>query len=203
MSTRQRPANSIDQEKLLEIYFNKLNRRPTPTLIARHEAAHAIMHYLVGLPPTRLTASDDRGLCESSGRAADIRQQVLALLAGIAYEVKYSAWLIDLHNSKTADLEQARQLLASNASGRRAEVKRKICTVGVEKALRLAMERACDILEPFNGEIESLGLLLVTAGQLSARRTGAFMRQHIGQDRRLEKQQWQLPLGLPTRSVMA
>ena len=187
----------MTQAKLLAVYFNRLNTRPTLTLVARHEAAHAIMHYLVGLPATRLMAGHDRGRCECSSRGCDARQWLLVLLAGVAYEAKYSAWLLALRNSKTADLEQARELLESHPPSRRVEMHRKRCTIGVEKALRLGLERACEILEPFNGEIESLGDLLAKAGQLSAIDTRAFMRKHIRPARQLTEKQWQSPLGLP------
>jgi hypothetical protein len=187
----------MNQEKLLELYFNKLNERPTLTLVARHEAAHAIMRYLVGLSSARLRAGENHGVCESPRETCDARQQILVLLAGIACETKYSAWLINLRNSRTADLEQARLLLSANVPSRRAEIGGKLSTVRVEKALRLSLERACAILESFNGEIESLGAMLAKAGRLSAIETGAFLRQHIGPARRLAEEQWKLPLGVP------
>jgi hypothetical protein len=192
----------MTQEKLLELYFNKINTQPTLTLVARHEAAHAIMRHLVELPPTRIEARHDSGLCDRSGGPCDARQEILVLLAGIAHDAKYSAWLLDLRNSRTADLEQTRTLLAQKTESRRAEIRRKICTVGVEKALRLAMERACDILEPLNSEIEALGGMLAKGGRLSATKTGAFMRRHIDPIHRLDARQWKQPLGRPIRQAM-
>jgi hypothetical protein len=189
-----RSNRDMTQDKLLEIYFNKLNARPTLGLVARHEAAHATMYYLVGLPSTRLVARGNHGLCVGAGKPADARQHILALLAGIAYEIKYASCLINLRNSKTADLAQARALLADNLASRRVKIDRKIRTVSVERALTLSMERTCDLLQPFHDTIESLGAELENAGELSAQRTGAFLRAHIGPDRKLEARQWNSPL---------
>jgi hypothetical protein len=187
----------MNQDELLELYFNKLNLRPTLCLVARHEAAHAIMCYLLGLRSCRLTAGEDFGCCESAHSGCDARQQILVLLAGVAYEIKYSAWLVNLRNCRTADLAQARALLSLNAESRRAGRAAKPRAVDVEKALRLAMERACSVLAPFNDEIECLGAELARAGHLSAAETGTFLRRQISSTRRLTEQQWKLPLGLP------
>jgi hypothetical protein len=57
---------------------------------ARHEAGHAVMRWLVGLPATKLTISQDgAGFCEGSGKRVFVYDFLRVTLAGLAAEIGY------------------------------------------------------------------------------------------------------------------
>lgn len=69
--------------------------------IAQHEAGHAVMRWVLGLPATELTADDEGGLCAGTGRRIWISDEILVMLAGVAVESGYGVvGEVDLTRSK-------------------------------------------------------------------------------------------------------
>jgi hypothetical protein len=146
-----------------------------------HEAAHAVMRCLVGLPATRLSLSDNGGLCEGTGRVCDVRQMLPVLLAGMACEIGYGLHRcgVDWQNTTFDDADKAREIL--NRCPQLLVIIRDGEPVfeSVEAAMSRHLMQAGELLFPYALEIESLGLLLEQAGEMSARRVAAFMRHHV------------------------
>ena len=54
--------------------------------IAEHEAAHAVMRWLRGLPATDVYVEETGGFTDGTGRRVDPENNVLVALAGFAWE---------------------------------------------------------------------------------------------------------------------
>jgi hypothetical protein len=57
--------------------------------IAQHEAAHAVMRCLRGLPATAITARENGGLCAGTGDPIHPESELLVSLAGYAWQTGY------------------------------------------------------------------------------------------------------------------
>jgi hypothetical protein len=126
--------------------------------ICSHEAAHAVMRYLVGLPVTSIIANTEGGYCYGSGRPCSVQQSILSCLAGIAYEAGCIPSWVDLAKSKFDDLEEAKRLISFTS-----------------RELSWWFERACGILWPYSDDIEQLGEWLEIEETLSAKRIAGFL----------------------------
>lgn len=121
---------------------------------ARHEAGHAVMRWLRGLPATDVHVNEGYGLCEGTGEEIRGEDQLLILLAGPSVEVGYGILVeVDLKQMSFDDLDEARQILESDSYLRirlpEKPVPGQTVAVGlfeVEDALRRWFDRACEEL---------------------------------------------------------
>jgi hypothetical protein len=148
--------------------------------IAGHEAAHAVMRYLLGLPCTRLTADENGGFCYGTGKPIEFKQDILVTLAGMAWEAGCFFELINLRSSRFGDLDYARAQLESKFWHR---IRRgrggKVVIRRVDTCVKHLLREAIAILYPFDDEIDQLGMDLADCGDMSARRVAAYMRHAI------------------------
>src|ERR1051325_86563 len=80
---------------------------------ACHEAGHAVMRWLVGLPATKLTITEDgAGFCEGTGKRVSVKSLLVVTLAGLAAEIGYGVCPLDWERTRTDDLDEALGLLA-------------------------------------------------------------------------------------------
>lgn len=141
-------------------------------IIAQHEAGHAVMRWLLGLPATKLTSSRDGGYCAGTGRPIPAHQELLLCVAGIAVESGLGLGLVDLHGSQMDDLDAARVLVSRWTP---AEV-----DTEVQQWIGLASE-----MLRYNADlIEDIGIRLAESGELSARTIAARCREHRKRQRR-------------------
>ena len=149
--------------------------------IAIHEAGHAVMRWLRGLPATELTASDDGGLCGGTGREVRRDHVLYVLLGGPVVENGYGiVGTLDFARCGSNDFERAKALLAGAEDW--------LCRDGlrvltIDEALAYHFDRACDLLCPHIELVDAIGGRLAAEGRLSARRVAALCREY---GRRLE-----------------
>ena len=135
--------------------------------ICRHQAAYAVMSYLVGLPNERMDTHTDGG-CRGGWERCKAYQAILVRLAGVAYETGYGSVPFDEDMITIGDVDEAVNILryAGRESDDRAlmdeEVFRHFSTV-------------CDWLAAWDTEIVELGDRLHKARYLSARSVSGFL----------------------------
>ena len=149
---------------------------------AKHEAAHAVMRWLLGLPATRLELHDTGGLCHGSGKLIETRDELLVTLAGFAWEAGYLLFDVDWVGSRSDDFDHARDILRrcphlclGFAASKR---KNRVVTQNVDVALKRWFRSAGQALLPHDDLIDVLGDELVLSRKLSARHVAAIMREH-------------------------
>ncbi len=121
---------------------------------AHHEAGHAVMRWLRGLPATDVHVNEGYGLCKGTGEKCRGEDRLLILLAGPAVEVGYGILVeVDLNQMSFDDLDEARQILEADSYLRirlpEKPVPEQTVAVGffeVEDALRRWFDRACEEL---------------------------------------------------------
>ncbi|RPJ79558.1 MAG: hypothetical protein EHM13_13280 [Acidobacteria bacterium] len=152
--------------------------------IAQHEAAHAVMRWLLGLPATALSVQDGGGVCEGTGRREPAGDVLMVFLAGYAPEADYTAFGVpDLSPQDTRDvydIKCAREILTGRPwlCYRAGDRDREPTPLSVDEALCYHFERAAEILFDYCELIEFLGMRLDEAGALSARRVAATFREY-------------------------
>lgn len=151
---------------------------------AEHEAAHAVMRWLRGMPATELTlGTPGNGSCAGTGGRARIEDRILFCLAGLASEVGcVSEWLNLAEVSGSPDIDEARALLSDYPAWRPFDPAMRE-PVDLETALRRYFDRACDLLWPEMELVEAIGRRLQQARCLSARTVAALCREHARKTR--------------------
>jgi len=152
--------------------------------ICCHEAAHAVMRHLNGMPPGFLWVSETEGENGGTGEVVDASDELAVQLAGVAWECGFNSQRIDWSASKMSDLEMASALLTERpflrgwrivetAGGSVAEER------SLQDGLRYALACVCDRLKPHRREIEALGDLLAIKREMDGRAVGDWMQTHI------------------------
>lgn len=150
-------------------------------ITARHEAAHAVMKWVLGWPATELTAGAGEGLCAGSGRKVDVEEFLLVTLAGLVYECWYQLDDLDLTTSDTGDLRVAREIVADHEWLRPISSHHPdgtFTSLNVDEAVAHHLRRVSDLLDPYMDLIEAIGYRLEWAGRLSARTVAAICREY-------------------------
>lgn len=113
-------------------------------MVAHHEAAHAVMRWILGLEPTRLICSEYGGICFPSNELIGPDEEILITLAGPASEAGFVPSLCDLSQSSGGDLDRVRDILG------RFEYYRTLSgtTYSVEIALDFWFYETCWNIEP-------------------------------------------------------
>ena len=149
--------------------------------IAGHEAAHAVVGYLVGLSCVWVIADKTGGSYRHDWLSVGFEEDLYADLAGIAWEVGGVPQWGDLKKSKFEDLDVARGKLKANPGKRRKSVRGgKVCTRGVEPCLKRIFRITCEIVGWFIDDIDQLGEELIDRrGYMSGREVEMYMRRNI------------------------
>lgn len=147
--------------------------------LAEHEAAHAVMRWLLGLPATEIWINDEGGLCEGSGEMIPCETAVLVKLAGVAWEAGcIFTDLIDLANSHFQDLIEAEAILDKAVWLRFRVEDKKVIEESTSDSLRTWLKQAGELLFPHAFAVESIGASLANRRRLSAKTVAAFLREH-------------------------
>lgn len=174
-------------KKQKQIRDELFDKEPRALHAARHEAAHAVMMKILGLPATRITLNDTGGFCEGTGKIIRREEDVLCSLAGFAWETLFGiAPPVDQINFETSrhtieDLRQAWEILDRFEHLRIVGIlvgngEWMFKTESVKTAIRRYYSRAMKELNPHRDLILATGAKLYEAGELSARRTAALLR---------------------------
>jgi len=128
---------------------------------AAHEAGHAVMRWLRGLPPTPISLVDDGdGCCRGTGQLYPAKDVLFVTLAGYAAESGFGVADVDLAGL-CDDFNYARTILRSAR-----ELTRGDETAG--EALERYFARTCELLRPHAEVIETLQRMLIADGIVSA-----------------------------------
>lgn len=135
---------------------------------AIHEAGHAVMRWIRGLPLTAIELdTDNKGRCAGSGRLVRADDVLLVMLAGYAAESGYGVADVNL-TRECYDLDYGRMILTSE---------RWLCgSDTVDDALAYYFHLACDLLRPHADLIQQLASKLTADGYLSADTVRATLR---------------------------
>jgi hypothetical protein len=145
---------------------------------AEHEAAHAVMRWVRGLPATQLWANEDgSGYCDGHPRRARHDDVPYVVLAGYVPETGYGLAVPDFATSKVADFDRAREILESAEwlVGYDAEAGNQR---SVEAALKEHFLYACDQLSEHIELVDAIADRLFESRRLSARTVAALCREH-------------------------
>jgi|688.fasta_scaffold997559_1 hypothetical protein len=152
--------------------------------VALHEAGHAVMKWLRCIPPGAIHVGDDgNGLCEGSGMAFRPEDVLLVKLAGIVVESDYGLSPVDLGQSFTADLTEARLMLGLHQELRLrlpddlVSEPLKVGFYSVEEALQKWFDRTCSELLPYCDVVEHVAQEAVS-GYLSAAELHAILEKY-------------------------
>jgi hypothetical protein len=157
-------------ESLTESIFDLLENA------ACHEAGHAVMRWLVGLPATKLTISEDgSGFCEGTGKRVLVDDLLRVTLAGLAAEIGYGVIPLDWERTRTADLYEALGLLARAPWLTPPSVDPNI-------ALRDHFRAVCEELFPHAELVDDIARQLMEKREVSARAVAAFCREYRRRD---------------------
>ena len=137
--------------------------------IAFHEAGHAVMRWLRGLPATELTADCDGGFCAGTGTTVRADDELFVALAGFAAEGIFGSGDVDWEACRGDDFDYAREILAARPFMR---------PNGMENALNNYFNYGCDLLRGHLDLIDTIASRLEHAGRLSARQVAALCRRH-------------------------
>lgn len=142
-------------------------------ITADHEAGHAVMRWLRGLPATDLYADVGFGYCAGTGAIVSAEDTILIQLAGYAVESGYGLLVEDaaLVTAETADFIHAKAVLAAHDYCRfdpASAIDGTIKILSVDEAFLLWFRRCCEMLVHFADIVEHLGCELFAAVFLSA-----------------------------------
>lgn len=161
-----------------------------------HEAAHAVMRYLVGFPMTAISCDDNgEGFSEGTMKPCRPMPSALVLLAGISYEAAFNPFIVNWEKTIFHDLDEVRKILENRpfvrgfvvVSGRTFRVRT------VDEAVLHLFGEACSLLRPFSSVIKHVGrnLLLSSDGKLSARSVSATIRESVRREKLDRPDKWQ------------
>ena len=144
-------------------------------MISTHEAGHAVMRWLLGLPATEMLLHESGGLVRGTGRRSDSETQLLLALAGPAVESGYGlVGKPDFQKSDLVDFDVARAIIEGTPWLRHSWGEDNL---SVDEALLYHFERACEQLLAVCDLVDWLGERLNTEGRLSARSVAAVCRE--------------------------
>ena len=128
---------------------------------AAHEAGHAVMRWLRGLPATPISVIDDRlGKCGGTGQLYPAEDVLLVTLAGYAAESAFGTADVDF-SAPCHDFDYARRILVSAVwLRRRAET--------LDEAIERYFGDACELLRPHTDLIHRLRDMLLRHKWVSA-----------------------------------
>ena len=150
---KKKPAGGSKMRKLLLV-------------VARHEAGHAVMRKIRGLPVTAIAVDFDNpgaGFCYGTRKAIRGDDALLVLLAGPAAECRCLPFLIDFTKADTDDLRAAKMLLA-NSPVLCGFDPATLTRIPPDGALKSWMMKAAVMLFPWKPHIEKLAKKLVHSG---------------------------------------
>jgi hypothetical protein len=158
----------------------------TIELIAEHQAAHAVMRWLCGLPATRLVCGANGGLCNATCSKFNTADILAVILAGVTWEHSCRRVRINWRTTKFQDVDEALRMLERFPRLRLAfprsgdgEAK----TLTPHRAVESWMEVVGYELRPHSDQIRDLGRLLAERKTLSARTVGAIFREYNKRNR--------------------
>ena len=147
---------------------------------AKHEAAHAVMRWVLGMTPTPIELNPNGGCCFGSSATVQPQDQLLVTLAGFAWESGCGIAKIDFATSHTADFDDARSLLISRIHLRsRIEIigeEQRIVFDDVDESLNRWFRTAGEMLLPYLELVDELGEQLLENGRLSSDQIAAIIR---------------------------
>jgi hypothetical protein len=140
--------------------------------IAVHEAGHAIMRWVRGLPITAVWTDEDGGLCEGCGKPIDAQSNLLVTLAWFVTEADYMLLpeRVNLTESDGDDFDDAWRILHHSRHLRNEGE-------SMDDALMRWMIHAGHALYPYRELVERLGFILTERRYLSARSVSAVIRE--------------------------
>lgn len=150
-------------------------------LLAQHEAAHAVMRWILWLPATEILIDDEGGgMCKGSGKRISLDKDVLVSLAGPVWEVGcFSTESIDLDGTLNfQDLIQAEAVINKCIALRYQVEDNKVIEKSTRESLRAWLKRAAELLFPHGDAVESIGARLEERRSLSAKSVAALLREH-------------------------
>jgi hypothetical protein len=143
-------------------------------ITAEHEAGHAVMRWLRGLPATDVHVNDGFGLCEGTEAYISGEDALLVTLAGPAVEAGYGLNKVNIEQLIFCDLDEARQILDKNPLLRIRIPENPVPGESipvtfheVEDALRVWFDRTCAAMFPHCLMVEDIACAAVD-GYLSA-----------------------------------
>lgn len=156
--------------------------------IARHEAAHAVMRALLGLPCGYIIATPEEGFNSGSGRKISPKQEILIALAGFAWEALASSLgkplpEVSWDTSRSDDVDAARDVLRRAPSIvpllQLKEGSPELVPMSINQALDFWFKCAAQLLKEQFGLIENIGSKAEESGRLSERQVEAIIRTSI------------------------
>jgi len=150
---KKKPAGVRKMRKLLSI-------------AARHEAGHAVMRKIRGLPATAITVSFDdpgAGFCYGTGKTIRAEDALLVTLAGIAAECHCLPVFIDFTKTDFDDLREAEILLAKTPYLAGFDP-RTGTQLPPDVALKNWMLKAANVLWPWKPHIEKFAKQVLLSG---------------------------------------
>jgi len=144
------------------------------SVACRHEAAHAVMRYLVCLPSTNVSAAGAKGSVKAQAPGGEPLQALYSTLAGVAAEADYDPEAVNWATSRFKGIDCARELLES------AMMLRFIASAAprfesVQRSLQRHFRGVCHVLTPFRAVVEALAVELSARGRLSGRSAAALL----------------------------
>lgn len=155
-------------------------------MAATHEAGHAVMRWLLGLPATGLTAGEGVGFCAGTGDTIRADDAMKLSLAGYASQWGCVAGKIDLKNEvafsddPANDFNEALRLLREHPRLKRiarVESGRPVYVDDLE-SLQSHFDEVREMLFPFAEAIDNIAVPLGQEGTLSAKRVAAILKDY-------------------------
>lgn len=157
-------------------------------VVACHEAAHAVMRWLRGLPATeiRIDRNGD-GACAGTGCPVDPESYVLVALAGFAAEdltastTPLPKLVAAIAGCPAEDFEMARRVVRHTPRLRQIVRDGRHIEVSIDEAVARYFLCAIDLILPHVEVVADLGAQLDEDGIVSARKVGAALRAAAGE----------------------
>lgn len=154
-------------------------RASKKSLAAEHEAAHAVMMKLCGLPATELAIDEDGGgSCEGTNLTIRADTILLVTLAGMVWESGCRFTLIDWEKVRFTfdDAGVAWQLVSDfPLLCQRVTLSGELTVEEPAATLNRWFAKAGDILKPHKATIRRLGKILEDEGSLSPRQVASIL----------------------------
>ena len=163
--------------RLLFLYDTMINFE----LLAQHEAAHAVMRWILWLPATEILINDKGGgICKGTGKRISVDKDVLVSLAGPAWEAGCCFTdSIDLDSPlHFQDLIEAKAVIDKCVHLRMLVDGNKMIEKSTRESLQTWLKRAGELLFRHADAVESIGASLEHKKRLSAKTVAAFLREH-------------------------
>lgn len=149
--------------------------------VAFHEAGHAVMRWLCGLPAGRTAASQVGGICEGSGKEIDAESFILVSLAGYAVECNFGIEGRPDLESQTDDFNSARAALYKAIHLRMRpndKADSGIEVVSVGEAMIHYYDKACKMLWDNFEVVDNVATALIKERVLTSRQVSTVLRKY-------------------------